>query len=69
MIEERLDKTVFHFTTLEKADAEDVNYWLSKMPQERIEALETLRRWAYGDEAVDAPLDRSVYSFGRLGED
>jgi hypothetical protein len=68
MIDDRLDKTVFKFTTLDQADAEDVNYWLSKSPTERIEALEYLRRWAYGDDAVDARLQR-VFTIARLGDD
>ena len=68
MIDERLDKTVFSFTTLDDADADDVDYWLSKTPQERIEALEYLRRWVYGDDQVGARLQR-VFTIAKLGED
>jgi hypothetical protein len=68
MIDERLDKTVFYFTTLEEAESDDVDYWLSKTSAARIEALEYLRRWVYGDEAVDAPIQR-VFTFTQLGED
>ncbi len=68
MIDDRLDKTVFSFTTLEEADADDIDYWLSKTPTERIEALEYLRRWVYGDDQVDARLQR-VFEFAQLGED
>jgi hypothetical protein len=68
MIEERLDKTVFSFTTFDQAEADDVNYWLSKSPAERIEALEYLRRWVYGDDQVDARLQR-VFTIVKLGED
>jgi hypothetical protein len=68
MIDDRLDKTVFSFKTFEEAAADDIDYWLSKTPQERIEALEYLRRWAYGDDAVDARLQR-VFSFRHLGDD
>jgi hypothetical protein len=69
MIEDRLDKTVFTFTTPDEADADDIDYWLSKTPTERIEALEHLRRWMYGDEAVDEPLRRDIFSFGKLGDE
>ena len=68
MIDERLDKTVFSFTTNDEADADDVDYWLSKTPQERIKALEYLRKWVYGDDQVDARLQR-VFTIVKLGED
>ena len=68
MIEDRLDKTVFSFTTPDEADADDVDYWLSKTPAERIEALDYLRRWVYGDDQIDAGIQR-VFEFAKLGED
>jgi hypothetical protein len=68
MIDDRLDKTVFSFKTFAEAEADDIDYWLSKTPQERIEALEYMRRWAYGDDQVDARLQR-VYTIAKLGED
>jgi len=67
-IDERIDRTTFTVTTFEQADAEDVDYWMSKSPTERIEALEYLRRWAYGDDQIDAGLQR-VFTIGQLGED
>jgi hypothetical protein len=67
-IDERIDRKVFHFATPEQADAEDVEYWMNKTPDERIEAIEYLRRWAYGDAAVDARLQR-VFTIAKLGED
>jgi hypothetical protein len=68
MIDERLDKSVFSFTTLDQAESDDIDYWLSKSPAERIEALEYLRRWVYGDAQIDAPIQR-VFTFTQLGED
>ncbi|HUB26451.1 MAG TPA: hypothetical protein VL992_13575 [Tepidisphaeraceae bacterium] len=70
MVSDRLDKSVFSFTTLDQADADadDVNYWLSRSPAERIGALKYLRRRAYGDDQVDARLQR-VLTIARLGED
>jgi hypothetical protein len=44
-----IEKTVKKFDL--KSDAsikEDLAYWLSKTPQERIEAIEILRRQYYG---------------------
>jgi hypothetical protein len=31
---------------------DDKEYWLSKTPQERLEAVELMRRIVYGDEAA-----------------
>jgi hypothetical protein len=68
MIDEKLDKSRFDFTSLQEADREDVEYWLSKTPSERIDGIEYLRRWLYGDAQVDARLQR-VFEFAQLGED
>jgi hypothetical protein len=68
MIDERIDRTQLKSTTFDEADADDIDYWMSKSPTERIEALEYLRRWAYGDDQVDARLQR-VLTTARLGED
>jgi len=35
---------------------EEQNYWLSKTPWERIQALQLMNREKYGDAAYDAPL-------------
>lgn len=43
----RLDKTAFSVVSLDKAD-DDVAYWLTKTPQERLQALEFLRQTFYG---------------------
>jgi len=32
--------------------SDDKEYWLSKTPQERLEAVEIMRRIIYGDEAA-----------------
>jgi hypothetical protein len=68
MIDEHLDRTQISRSSFDQADAEDVAYWLSKTPAERIEGVEYLRRWLYGDEKVDARLQR-VLCFAELGED
>lgn len=59
MIDERIDRTKFEVRTFAQAEADDLDYWLSRTPEERIECIEYLRRWVYGDAAVDAPIQRT----------
>ncbi len=54
----RLDKTVFSVISLEEADEDEMEYWLSKTPYERLEALETLRQIFYGYNANTTRLQR-----------
>jgi hypothetical protein len=68
MIDERLDRTTIKRTSLAEAEADDIEYWMAKTPTERIEALEYLRRWVYGDDQIDAGLQR-VLTTARIGED
>jgi hypothetical protein len=68
MIDERIDRSVFKFTTFDEADADDIEFWMSKTPAERIEGIEYLRRRQYGDDQIDARLQR-VFTIARLGED
>ena len=68
MIDERIDRRHLKVTTFDEADADDIEYWMSKTPTERIEGIEYLRRWLYGDAQVDARLQR-VLTTARLGED
>jgi hypothetical protein len=65
MIEEKLDKSQFGFSTPAEAEGAYVEYWLSKTPAERIEGIEYLRRWLYGDAQVDARLQR-VFEIVRM---
>jgi hypothetical protein len=67
-IEERIDRAKIVATTHEQAERDDVDYWMSKTPTERIEGIEYLRRWLYGDDQVDARLQR-VFEFAQLGDD
>lgn len=68
MIDEKLDRSSFEVRTFAQADADDLDYWMKKTPDERIECIEYLRRWAYGDDQVDAGLQR-VFELAQLGED
>jgi hypothetical protein len=43
----RMDKTAFSVRSLFD-ESDDLEYWLSKTPQERIEAQELMRQIAYG---------------------
>jgi hypothetical protein len=54
----RLDKTVFSIVSLEDADNDDVEFWLSKTPYERLDALETLRQIFYGYDPATTRLQR-----------
>jgi hypothetical protein len=40
--------------------SDDKKYWLSKTPQERLEAVELMRRIIYGDEAAKR-LQKNVF--------
>ncbi len=45
----RIDKTAFSVTPLDdEADEDEKAYWLSKTPQERLQALELMRQIIYG---------------------
>lgn len=45
--------------TRDAFSAEDLKYWLSRTPQERIEAVQILRRMKWG-KALDQPIARVV---------
>ena len=44
----RMDRTVFRVVSFGD-DSSDVAYWLSRPPQERLAAVEMLRRMYHGD--------------------
>ncbi len=62
----RLDRSAFSVVSLDDQD-DDGAYWRDKTPQERMRALEYLRRMAYGH-AATARVQR-VPSVAQLGED
>lgn len=53
----RLDKTAFSVVSLHD-DSDEKAYWQTRTGQERMEALEYLRRVAYGHAAATARLQR-----------
>ncbi|MBM4041839.1 MAG: hypothetical protein FJ290_25355 [Planctomycetes bacterium] len=53
----RMDKSAFSVVPL-SAESDDRAYWLSRTPQERLEALETMRQIVYGYDPSTARLQR-----------
>ena len=53
----KLDKSAFSVVPLSEADDEK-EYWLSKTPQERLEALEFVRQVFYGYDPATTRLQR-----------
>lgn len=62
----RLDRSAFSIVSLDQQD-DDGAYWRDKTPEQRMRAMEYLRRTAYGNPAA-ARLQR-VLSVAELGED
>jgi hypothetical protein len=54
----KLDRTAFSVVSLDEADNDEMDYWLSKTPYERLEALETLREIFYGYDPTTTRLQR-----------
>jgi hypothetical protein len=52
-----LDKSVLQVSTLE-AQGDDRQYWFAKTPEERLAAMEYLRRINYGHDRVRTRLQR-----------
>lgn len=56
MIEERIQRNAFEVVSLSNVD--DSNYWLSRSPIERIEAIEFMRKAMFGSDRVSERLQR-----------
>lgn len=54
----KLDRSVFSVVSLEEADSDEMEFWLSKTPYERLDALETLRQIFYGYDPATTRLQR-----------
>lgn len=57
--EMKLDKTHLSVVSLDDI-SNDKEYWLSKTPEERLEAMELMRRINYGVERCTARLQRVI---------
>lgn len=53
----KMDKTAFSVVSLEEAD-DELSYWLSKTPEERLRAVELIRQTLYGYTHASAGLQR-----------
>ena len=54
----RIDRTAFSVVSLEEADSDEMQFWLSKTHYERLDALETLRQIFYGYDPTTTRLQR-----------
>lgn len=53
----RLNKKILRITSLDDTE-EERQYWLSRSPSERIEAVEINRRMVYGEDRATSRLQR-----------
>ena len=63
----RIDRSAFSVVKLSEADEADRQYWLSKTPLERLEAMELIRQVIYGYDPAAARMERTL-TLGRLGD-
>jgi hypothetical protein len=54
----KVDRSAFTVTTLKAADEADEEYWKSRTPDERFEALELSRQITYGYDPTTRGLSR-----------
>ena len=54
----KVDRQAFSVVTLKEADALDEQYWKSRTPDERFEALELSRQITYGYDPTTRGLSR-----------
>lgn len=66
LTEFELDKSAFSIVPLSQAD-DDLEFWLSKTPKERLEALEFVRQVFYGYDPATTRLQR-VFEFVKREE-
>ncbi|MCA9435486.1 MAG: hypothetical protein KC978_06850 [Candidatus Omnitrophica bacterium] len=54
-----LDKTAISVTSLGDSSDDD-KYWHSRTPEERMRAMEVMRRMVYGEDRTTGRLQRSI---------
>jgi hypothetical protein len=54
----RLDRRAFSVVSLEEQDEDEMRYWRTKTPHERLQALEVTRRILYGYDPATSRLQR-----------
>lgn len=62
----KMDKTVFSIASLSDGD-DKRKFWLSKTPQERLEAMELMRQILYGYDPSTARIQKVFEVTRRLG--
>jgi hypothetical protein len=53
-----IDRSAFSIVTREEAQKQDIAFWQSKTPLERLEALESLRQTTYGYDPAITHIER-----------
>lgn len=59
-VELRLDKSAFTVKSFAEADEEDRDYWRSRSPRDRLEALEIMRRLNYDYDPATDRIQRTI---------
>lgn len=54
----KINRTAFSVVTREEAHRQDIAYWHSRTPEERLEALESMRQTVYGYDPAVTRLQR-----------
>jgi hypothetical protein len=54
----KVDRSAFSIVSLDEQDNEQKDYWRSKSPHERLEAVELTRQLLYGYDSATARLQR-----------
>lgn len=62
----QVDRTVFEVVSIEDADRIDREFWLSKTPEERLQAMEIMRQITYNYDPTER-LQR-VFEIAQLEE-
>ena len=55
----RVDRTAFSVVSLHDEDG-DLQYWLSRTPEERLEALEIMRQIVFGYDSETARIEKVI---------
>ena len=55
----RVDRTAFSVVSLHDEDS-DLQYWLSRTPEERLEALEIMRQIVFGYDSETARIEKVI---------
>ena len=57
MIDKKINREIFTIVDLQD-NSDDLDYWLNQTAEERIQAIEMMRKINYGEDAVTARLQR-----------